>query len=211
MSDRRTLSLALAVPLIAIAMPALARITPGAQELVDHYVAATGGADALARQSSVRVKGHIKTMALAGTFELRAAVPDRVFTRYALGTLRFVEGYDGTTGWRTDLNSKQVTILDGQELERLRADAYFDNEMWARPGQGGGTVTDGMPVFRGSEEFRPIEVTPPAGRPRKLWISTKTGRALRTLVRGDGNHEGSTWYSNWRTLAGRERPTVESA
>ena len=128
MSGRRTLMVALvACATFTTAPPARATITPRAQELVDRYVAATGGADALAQQRAFHLKGHVTTMALKGTFERWAQAPDRVRIRFALGTLRFVEGFDGVAGWRTDLGSKQVTLLDGKELERLRSEAYFAN------------------------------------------------------------------------------------
>ena len=72
-------------------------------------------------------------MDLKGSFEQWAALPDRIVTRVSLGTVRMRTGFDGTTGWRTDLASKKVTILDGKELEQTRSDAYFATEMWPAP------------------------------------------------------------------------------
>src|SRR5258706_9599739 len=123
---------------VVVAGPCVVRagITPQAAAIVDRYVAATGGASALAAETALHTRGRIETAKLAGTVESWTQVPDRIVTRLHLGTLRMRMGYDGHVGWRTDLSSKRVRILEGKELAQLASDAYFENGMWARPGQG---------------------------------------------------------------------------
>jgi hypothetical protein len=200
---------AFAAGLVALGIPfaAHAAITPQAKLIVDRYVEASGGAAALAKQVAMHAKGRINTMKFKGSFEQWTQTPDRLVSRMSLGPLRFREGYDGHTGWRTDLNSKEVTILDGHDLERLRGEAYFENEMWAREDQGGGKVAQGTSAFRDGQDYRSIEVTPPEGSGRRLWFSVKTGLMTRVVTHGD-NADHDEWLSEYRTIAGRKRATL---
>jgi len=185
----------------------VAEIAPAAREVIDHYVQASGGADALAAQQALRTRGRINTMEFHGTFEQWCQVPDQYALRMTLGPLRIREGYDGATGWRTDLNSKKVTVLDGHELERIRSDAYFENEMWARDDQGGGTVTLGPASFRDGKDYQSIDVKPPAGPSRRLWFNTKSGMIERIVTQAD-NGESALWLSDFKLIGGRTRATL---
>jgi len=188
----------------------LAELAPAARTVVDRYVEATGGASALAAQQALRSKGRINTMEFHGTFEEWCAVPDKYALRMTLGPLRIREGYDGVTGWRTDLNSKKVTMLDGHDLERIQGDAYFENEMWARDDQGGGTVTLGPSSFRAGADYQSIDVKPPAGPSRRLWFNTKTGMLERVVTQAD-NGESTLWLSGFKPIGGRMRATLATA
>lgn len=207
---RRPLAFALA--LAAVAWPAVthASITPSAQSVVDRYVAATGGAAALAADTSRHVRGRLNTLELRGTFESWSHAPDRFRTRTSLGTLRIVQGLDGDLGWQTDLESRHVTTLDGPELEHLKGEAYFDNEMWARPGQGGGAVTQGSSSFRDGEEWVSLDVKPPHGRACTLWFRESDSLLARVVIHGE-HGDGSQSFDEYRRLGGRRRPTIQRA
>src|SRR6185503_16587421 len=84
---RNTVSLAAATLLLGGASHAHAELLTGAAPIVDHYVAATGGADALGGEHVVRLVGHVESMGLSGTWECIAASPDRWVRRYRLGPL----------------------------------------------------------------------------------------------------------------------------
>ena len=195
---------------VLTATGARATISTEAQPIVDRYVEATGGRVALEGERTLHVKGRLNTINLRGSFERWTQAPDHLSNRISLGTLKVREGYDGTTGWRVDLTSKRAMILSGKELERVQSDAYFENEMWARNGQGGGKVMKGPSGFRAGEDYCSIDVTPPVGPSRKLWFSVKTGLLTRAITRMD-NSESDSWLVDYRLLAGRKRPGSESA
>ncbi len=201
--------------LVAVAWasaPAVANafISPEAQRIVDRYVEATGGRAALDAERTLHVKGRLNTLSLRGRFERWVGVPSRLLEHVSLGTMRLQQGFDGTVGWRIELTSKQATILTGRELERIQGDAYFASESWARVDQGGGKVIQGPSGFRDGEDYCSLDVTPPAGPPRKLWFSVRTGLMTRAITRAD-NAESDSWFSEYRPFAGRKRPGIESA
>ena len=199
----------LALAALALPPPAHAAASNKAKALIDHYLQATGSA-AFSRERFVHGKGRIKSMGMTGAFEQWTERPDRFLTRYTLGPIKTRVGFDGTTGWETDLNSRKVTILDGKDLEALRSEAYFENECWALPDQGGGTVEASGPAFRGEDEFRALEITPPVGPSRTLWFNTRTGMIDRVISRRD-NHEWEQWLTGYRELGGRLRATVQTS
>ncbi|TMQ73650.1 MAG: PDZ domain-containing protein [Candidatus Eisenbacteria bacterium] len=205
-----------AVTLVALVLVAVgigdgrASLTPQAQAIVDHYVAATGGAAALAAEPALHTRGRIQAAKLSGTVEQWTQIPDRLATRLDLGTLRLRMGYDGHVAWRTDLSSRRVQILEGKDLEAMASDAYFENEMWARPDQGGGQVTFGTTSYRDGQAFHSLVVTPPLGPLRRLWFSEKTGLITRVVTRKD-QVESETWRSEYQVLAGRKRATLDDA
>jgi aspartyl protease/PDZ domain-containing protein len=194
------------VPAGVSAAPAVGERARG---VIERYVSATGGAAALAAERDVHVRGRLRSMALDGTFEQWSQIPDRLASDLRLGSVHKRTGFDGRVGWETDLASKQVRILDGKELEKLRSDVWFENEMWAREGHGGGTITYVSTVFRQGDLYHVLEITPPVGPSRRLMFSEKTGLLGRVVTRFD-QHESASWLSEYRLLAGRRRPTVQA-
>src|SRR4029077_3921073 len=62
--------------MLTLVAPAQASISPAAQAIVDRYVEATGGAEALAADTTIHVKGRVRAIDLKGSFEQWAALPD---------------------------------------------------------------------------------------------------------------------------------------
>lgn len=188
--------------------PALAEISARAQAIVDHYVEATGGRAALDAERGTHGFGRLESIKLKGTIEQWTQVPDKLLVRIRLGSLRIAMGTDGRTAWETDLAARRVRVLEGRELERLRGEAWFENEMWAREDQGGGRVAFVVTSYRGGEEFHCLEVTSPLGATRRLWFSGKTGLVTRAVEQVD-HDEAETFLSQYRRLGGRRRPTLQ--
>ena len=184
--------------------PLAAAIDTRAQAVVDRYVEATGGRAALEAERTTHSFGRIETIQLRGTIEQWTQVPDKLVVRIGLGSLRFITGTDGRTAWETDLAAKHVRVLEGRELEHARADAWFENEMWARAEQGGGDVAFVATSFRDGEEYLCLEVTPPQGVGRRLWFSGRTGLITRTIERVDPT-DAVLFLSDYRRLGGRTR------
>src|SRR5262245_38350215 len=103
-----------ALALAPAARPAVAATAKPATDVLQAYVEATGGRAALDAEHTVYVRGRVRSMGMTGTFEQWVQHPDRFLQRITLGPVRMRTGYDGRVGWRTDLDSKHVTLLDGK-------------------------------------------------------------------------------------------------
>jgi hypothetical protein len=121
---RRVWALALAVCALAPA-PAAAQQLPPAEQLVERYLQAVGGRDALLAPRTTRTRGTFEMPAagVSGELEVVSGKPNRIATRVsipALGEIR--NGFDGTTGWSLD-PMMGARLLTGGELEAAREQA----------------------------------------------------------------------------------------
>jgi hypothetical protein len=198
----------LAAPVVLSAWLQLAHagITPEARAVVDRYVTVTGGSDVFAAESTVHERGRIVAFGLTGTFEAWNERPSRTANVTSIGPFTLREGTDGDLAWRVDQNGK-FTERDGKDLEDALASAYFQNEMWGLPDQGGGAVSFVATEIDSGATFSVLEAAPPVGRPRRLWFNVKTGLLERVVLRDDARTVTSR-LSDYREMAGRLRATV---
>jgi len=131
---RRSRLLPLGLVLAALLLPlsASAQDLPTARQVLDDFVEAVGGREALTRHESVHTVGKFSVpgQGIEGGLEVWSAVPDRMLLRVeipGLGEIR--SGYDGTTGWTINpMTGPQ--LVEGKELEQLRAQADFYRNLY---------------------------------------------------------------------------------
>lgn len=121
-------TLVLAGAAVLAAAPARAQDLPAARQIVDAYVNAIGGTEAISRAQSRHMKGEM-SMPAAGmtmTMEIWQARPNKmVMVMDIPGMGEMKSGYDGTTAW--SVNPMQgPRILEGAELEQTLRQSDFD-------------------------------------------------------------------------------------
>ena len=204
----RSAGLAIAV---AIGAPAPghadADVSTPALPVIERYLAATGGREARERESVVRTRGRLESSDMTGTYETWTLAPDRWMREVRLGPLRFREGFDGTTAWRTDFNDRSVILQSEAQTERAREEGWFLNERWTREDAGGGKIRLGSRSYGEGGDYDVLIVTPPFGSARRLFINTKTGYLERTMWQVD-QQTAKENLSQYRTIRGRKRPTI---
>src|SRR5215213_3535856 len=114
----------------APAKPASTVKLPTAQEVLDKYVKAIGGRDAILKIKSWKSSGTVELapMGVKGTVETISAAPGRSLTRMNLAGLgEFVEGFDGTIAW--SVNPIQGNReKSGTELAQTKLTSIFNRE-----------------------------------------------------------------------------------
>jgi len=201
---RRPAALLLIPMLLLLSAPsARAAATAEAQAVIERYLTATGGRAAFEAEHSVHLKARVTAFGMTGTIESWTERPDKTANLTSIGPLTVRDGFDGQTAWRIDQNDK-LAIRDGTDREDALATAYFQNEMWGITG-GGGTIALVATERDTGGTWSVLEVTPPAGRSRRLWFNVRSGLLERTVMRGDVQTVTSR-MSDWRVVAGRLRP-----
>ena len=195
-----TLRAALAAAVALLALPARADITPDARQVVERYLAASGGRAAHDSVRTLRIKATLSAFGFKGTSTSYQARPDRQASDTQLGPFHVPAGFDGTTGWRVDPSGKLI-VLDGKDLEEARAGAYFDNQRWLDPDQGGGSVKAAGTEKDSLGTYTVLEITPPVGRSRRYWFDAKTGLLVRDVEKHD-QQEVMSDFSDFRPVAG---------
>ncbi|MGE5176848.1 MAG: aspartyl protease family protein [Hyphomicrobiales bacterium] len=207
----RTASAAIAAAWIALSVAPAARasITPAAQNVVDRYLAATGGREAFLAESTLFSRYSIKAYGLTGELEVWAVRPASMASTTTLGPLTLRDATTPTSAWRMDQNGK-IATLDGKERDAAMADAYFENESWALPDQGGGAVRTDEAERDSAGSYFVLEVKPPVGAERRLYFGDESG-LLDHVIYAEDNETHRIRYSVYRGLTNRLRPHEQIA
>ena len=119
----------------ASATPAFAQQLPAASAIIDKYLVAVGGKDALTKISSIHQTAtmEIPTMGLKADMEMYRAAPNLMLVKQNIpGVGEIVQGFDGTVGWSTD-PMQGPRLQTGKELAQLQEQARFmDNMLYSR-------------------------------------------------------------------------------
>jgi len=95
-----------------------------ADELIDKYIAALGGADAIHKISSRVSKGTISFSGHESPIELFAKAPDKRMSVTHSSTGDSITAFDGHIGWLGN-TGRPAREMSGQEAEAARLDADF--------------------------------------------------------------------------------------
>lgn len=173
--------------------------------VVARYIAASGGAAALAAERALHTHAIVEAFGFKGTLETWSEKPSHYSARTELGPFKLGEGSDGVHAWRTDPTTGRVaTLTDRDSLEAMES-AWFALERWAEPNFGGGTVKALAPASDAGRTYTVLEITAPGGaRAHRLWFDDATGLPDRE----ESSHDQMTvvtHMADWRTAAGRMR------
>ncbi|HSL20445.1 MAG TPA: hypothetical protein VK886_02850 [Vicinamibacterales bacterium] len=155
---------------------------PPARAIIDRFVEATGGREAIAKHSSRRALGRISMPAqgVEGNLELLAARPDLMRLRMSIpGVGEIQSGYDGKIGWSLNPLTGPM-VLQGKSLEQMKADADFDASLHSDKQYKvletvERTTFEGRPAYR----VRAVRIT---GDEDFEFFDTETGLMLGSMV-----------------------------
>jgi zinc protease len=169
----------------ANAKPSVAAAMPTVDQVVDHYIQATGGRAAWQQALSRVSKGTIEVpaMNLSGTIEIYEKAPDRILSIIRVAGASFRQGFDGTTGW-TDDPQNGVREQTGAELAETRREADFYYPLELKKLYAKMTVTGTEKI--GDRTAYVLEAAVPEGDPDKLYFDVVTGLPLRTVSHRHG-------------------------
>jgi hypothetical protein len=175
---------------------------PEAREAVERHLGALGGRVALESARSTHMWITLSAFGLSGPTEVWIESPDRRAAQVTLGPFTLRDGCDGARAWRTDPTG-QVIRLDGKDLEDARSGAWFENDRWLAPDFGGGTVTVAGTERDSAGSYLVLEVTPPVGGGRRIFLDRKTWLIHRYESKRDQAMVSVT-LSDYREVAGRK-------
>lgn len=185
---------------------------PAARDVIARYVKAIGGADALAKVNSIRMKGtvEIADQNLSGTVETLHARPAKLITRVTLTGIGTIEqGYDGKIGWVVDRTTPE--LLSGRRLREIAHDARFDGIL-----RDSSFAKDATLVERGKHDGRSaykLKVSYASGLELFEYFDTETGLLIgtegsRELPAPFGVVPTMTILRNYKAFGGLQQPTT---
>ena len=187
-----------------------ARVTLTAEQILDRYIQAIGGAAAAAKLTSFTARGTYEGFDSdfqQVPFDIYARAPNMRTTVVHMGAGENITAYNGQEGWQAgpaDLTPVPLMALVGPSLDGARLDAQL-----AFPAQIKQVLTDWRTGFpRLSIDGAPVDViegrTPARGRV-KLYFDQKTGllvRSVRYSRTAVGTVPITVVYSDYRDVPG---------
>jgi hypothetical protein len=183
---------------------------PAGRAIIDRYVQAIGGREAVMRHRSIRYVGAFEMPAagMKGELTIVQAAPDKMAMTVDLpGMGQMVSGYDGTVGW--SINPMQgPRVLEGKELEQLREDAGPAG-MLRPPDRVRSAETVELTTLNGQACYK-VKITYNSGRESFDCYSSETGLIVGTIQTQEspmGAIEVTTLLDEWKEFGGFKTPT----
>lgn len=164
---------------------------PSVDQIIEKYVAASGGKAAVEKHSSRVSKGSVEvaTFGVTGTMELYAKAPNKQFSRSEFeGYGQVLQGFDGKVAWSKTPDAG-LREISGAELERVKSSADFHAVTHLKD-----RYTKMSVAGQGKAGDRPAYIVDAesASGTDKLYFDTETGLLARSESR---NAEGPVTIS----------------
>ncbi len=183
---------------------------PAGRAVIDRYVQAIGGRDAVLRHRSIRSVGTFEMPAagVKGDLTVVQVAPNKMAMTIELpGMGQMNSGYDGTVGW--SINPMQgPRVLEGKELAQLREDAG-PAAMLRSPERIRSAETVELTAMNGQPCYK-VKVTYHSGRESFDCYSTETGllvAMMQTQESPMGSVQVTTLFDDWKDFGGLKSAT----
>jgi photosynthetic reaction center cytochrome c subunit len=170
-----------APPLPSLAAPiistAAAGPLPTVDQILERYVKALGGEQALSKIKTRKRVGAVEVAGVQGTFELYEAAPNK---QLLTGTLpppfgSVTQAVDGDTGWVKNQSGLFDMSGGGLAQAKLEANFYLDTRLKEQFK----SMTVAGRLREGNREFYVIDASRPDGTTEKLFFDVQSGFLVR--------------------------------
>jgi photosynthetic reaction center cytochrome c subunit len=187
--------------------PAAPPTPPTVKQVLDRYVQALGGSEALMKITSRSAKGsRIGADGVLVPEEVHQKAPDKLLTITSYPQVIFSNGYNGTQAWAHS-SRDGATPLPDQLLAQLKRDSVFYKELKMENLYSNLSVV-GTALVRDAEAYV-IQAKPADGPVEKLFFDVKTGLLVRRYTESDtvlGKLPLQTDYEDYREIDGIKQP-----
>jgi len=180
---------------------------PSVKQILDRYVQALGGVEALTKITTRVAKGsRVGADGVLVPEEVYQKAPNKLLTITSYPNVVFSNGFNGTAVWGYS-SRDGATPLSGKFLDQVKRDAVFYKELKLEELYSKLTVLEKAPI--GDAAAYVIQATPVNGPPEKLFFDLKTGLLVRRYVESDtplGKLPLQTDYEDYRDVEGVKQP-----
>ena len=184
-----------------------AETLPSVKQILERYVQALGGADALNKINTRIAKGsRIGADNVLVPEEVYQKAPDKLLTITSYPQVVFSNGFNGTVAWGHS-SRDGATPLPDQLIAQIKRDAVFYKELKTDQIYSSLTLLGKTPV-RDADAYV-IEAKPPDGPIEKLFFDVKTGLLVRRYTESStplGKLPLQTDYEDYRDVDGVKQP-----
>ena len=176
---------------------------PSVKQILDRYVQAIGGAEALTKITSRMAKGsRIGADGVLVPEEVYQKAPDKLLTVTSYPNVIFSNGYNGTLAWGHS-SREGSTPLPDQLIAQLKRDAVFYKELKTQE------LYSSLTFLGKDGDAYVIQATPVNGPVEKLFFDVHTGLLVRRYTESDtplGKLPLQVDYEDYREVDGIKQP-----
>jgi hypothetical protein len=184
-----------------------AETLPTVKQILDRYVQALGGIDALNKINTRVAKGsRIGADGILVPEEVYQKAPDKLLTVTSYPQVVFSNGYNGSAAWAQS-SRDGATPLPDQLLAQIKRDAVFYKELKTEQLYSSLTLL-GKTSVRDADAYI-VEAKSADGPTEKLFFDVKTGLLVRRYTESDtplGKLPLQTDYEDFRDVDGVKQP-----
>ena len=180
---------------------------PSVKEILDRYVQALGGAQAIQRITSRSAKGsRIGADGILVPEEVHQKAPDKLLTVTSYPNAVFSNGFNGAVAWGHS-SREGATPLPEQIVAQMKREAVFYKELKTQELYSNLTVVGRGSV--GDADAYVVQAKPADGPVEKLFFDVRTGLLVRRYTEADtalGKLALQTDYEDYRAVDGIKQP-----
>lgn len=180
---------------------------PSVKEILDRYVQAVGGADALHKIKSRSAKGsRIGADGVLVPEEVHQKAPDKLLTITSYPNVVFSNGFNGTVAWGHSSREGAMPLPE-QLVAQMKREAVFYKELKTPELYSNLTVVGRVPVA--DADAYVVQAKPVDGPVEKVFFDVRTGLLVRRYVESDtalGKLPLQTDYEDYRAVDGIKQP-----
>lgn len=191
--------------------PSVRAQTPTAAQIIDKYVVAIGGKDAISALKSMRQMGTMEMPAMGLTMDMdvSAAAPNKRAMKMSIpGMGEMVQGFDGTTAWASD-PMQGPRVLKDKELTAVLETADFTAEMLKDASKYKSIEVLGQEAFEGTPAWK-LKFTRPSGNTITEFYAIDSGLLIGQIasqVTPQGEIEARTVMSEYQQFGPIKQPS----
>lgn len=153
-----------------------AKTTVTSTQVIDSYIKAIGGADALGKVNSVHSTGKMSIMGQSLDISIKEMAPNKELIEIKMGAQTAIKNvYDGNTGYQVQMGSRQE--MTPEELNEKKAVKGMFEQLFYKEGYK--TEVKGIEKIADADAYV-LLVTTPGGKTRTEYYDVKTGFHVRT-------------------------------
>jgi hypothetical protein len=200
---RRLVVTVIAVVLVGQTLSARAQ---DAGKIVDQYIKAQGGSQALSKVQTLAIEGTFADSAdgKAGTYTLDTKLPNRYYSELVVGDRSLIEAYNGKSAWHQTATGEIGTLVGVEGTQLEAAGQYYNSRLVNAKKNKLGIAFVGRAQVRGKDALQ-IEVTTPAGLKRQVFFDPQTHLILKESAAIGGIDEEAL-YDDYRAVNGLKVP-----
>jgi hypothetical protein len=183
----------------------MAASPPSPRRILAKAKASMGGS-AWDRIRSIRSTGTLETSGLRGTIEtLEDLSSGAHVTRYDLGAIRGMDGFDGHTVWLEDSTGQIYPQGHGTKRMEAANAAYLACRGYWFPKRWPADVAWMGRRKELGRAYEVLQITPRGGQPFEFWVDAQTGCLNRTMDFKEGETD-TTRFADYREVQGVKLP-----